>query len=409
MAKVVVQSERDGVPPAIRAMAAWSWRIGLICGLIYGIHRFLNFFAPIAFPFFLAILLTALLAPLVNSQVRFRVPKALAVAVTLLLALATITGLMTLVGTGIADDFDDLVQQTQNGLGRLTEMLGGTSAGSWANVESTLMNVYESMGTSSQDLAKAALSVTGTAGQIATGFLLTFFCSVFLLYDGRGMWCWFLRFIPKDSRAVTDKAATAGWQTMTSFVRATVVVALVDAVGIGLGAYLLGVPLVLPIMVLVFLGAFVPMLGAIVTGGVAVLVAFVGAGPLEAVLMLVVVIVVQQLESHVLQPFLLGRAVAIHPIAVVMSIGAGLMVGGIMGALVAVPVIAVANAVLEVLRTEAEAREASAAEEAAADLADTADQTEAESQDVTADSGRDVPVSAEPAGGERSGSQHDGG
>jgi predicted PurR-regulated permease PerM len=143
-----------------------------------------------------------------------------------------------------------------------------------------------------------------------------------------------------------DSSGQVAWATLKSFVRATVLVAFVDAVGIALVAVILSVPLALPIGVIVFLGAFVPIVGAAVSGSVAVLVALVAHGPFVALLMLGGVLLVQQLESHVLQPFLLGRAVAVHPLAVILAIAAGVLVAGIVGALLAVPIVASLNAVV---------------------------------------------------------------
>lgn len=344
MSGVGDDGQAAGVPAGLQLATAWTWRLGVIGGVAYGMYLFVTFFAPLLFPFFVAVLLTALLAPLVNLQCKYRVPRSVAVATSMTCALAVFVGLMTVVGTGVAEGIQQLIGQSRDGLRKVTELIVAAPIDlPFADVDGAANRLYHMMGDSSESLARTALSVTGTAGQIATGFVLAIFCAIFLLHDGRGMWLWFLKLLPRQAQPATDGAAMAGWVTLTSFVRATIVVALVDAVGIGFGAALLGVPLVLPIMVLVFLGAFVPMIGAVVTGGIAVLVAFVAIGPWGAALMLLVVVVVQQLESHVLQPFLLGRAVSVHPVAVVLSIGAGLMLGGIMGALVAVPVVAVVN------------------------------------------------------------------
>ena len=173
---------------------------------------------------------------------------------------------------------------------------------------------------------------------------------IFLLLEGDRIWRWLVHLLPAPTHDRVDTAGRAGWQTLTSYVRATVVVATADAVGIGVGAALLGVPLAIPLAVLVFLGAFVPIVGAFLSGGVAVLVALVALGPVQALIMLGIVIAVQQLEAHVLQPFLLGRAVSVHPLAVVLAIGAGLLVAGIVGALFSVPLVAFLNTAIHSLR-----------------------------------------------------------
>jgi predicted PurR-regulated permease PerM len=149
-----------------------------------------------------------------------------------------------------------------------------------------------------------------------------------------------------------DSSGRVGWTSLTQFVRATVLVAGTDAIGVMIIAGILGVPLVFAIGVLVFIGAFVPMIGAFVSGTVAVLVALVAQGPITAVLMLAGVVVVQQIEAHVLQPFLMGRFVSVHPLGVIVAIALGVIVAGIPGALIAVPCAAVLNAVVQHLAEE---------------------------------------------------------
>ena len=180
-------------------------------------------------------------------------------------------------------------------------------------------------------------------GQVAVGALLTLFILLCTLADGGGIWKWTLRLFPRAARRPVDAAARAGWITVVNFARTQLLVASIDAVGIGLGAALLGVPLAIPVAVLVFLGAFIPIVGAVVTGAVAVFLALVYNGPLIAVLMLAVVLGVQQIEGHILQPLLMGAAVKVHPLGVVLVVAGGALVGGIPGALFAVPLAAFVN------------------------------------------------------------------
>jgi predicted PurR-regulated permease PerM len=197
---------------------------------------------------------------------------------------------------------------------------------------------------SNQDtLASGALTTAATVGEVITGFFLALFTLFFFLKDGRSIWLWIVGLFPRDSRAYIDEAARRSWRTLISYVRATAAVALIDAVGIGIGLAVLGVPLVIPLAALVFLGAFIPIIGSFLAGSVAVLVALVSVGPIKALIALGIVVAVMQLEGHVMQPLLLGRAVHVHPLAVVLSIAAGLLIAGIFGALIAVPTVACAN------------------------------------------------------------------
>jgi predicted PurR-regulated permease PerM len=184
------------------------------------------------------------------------------------------------------------------------------------------------------------------------GIFIVLFGTYFFLADGPLIWTWLVRLFPRAARLRVDSSGRVAWVSLTQFVRATVLVAGTDAIGVMIGAFVLGVPFVLAIGVLVFIGAFVPMIGALVSGTAAVLVALVAVGPIKALVMLAVIIFVQQIESHVLQPFLMGRFVSVHPLGVIVAIAVGVIVGGIPGALIAVPFAAVLNAVAQHLAEE---------------------------------------------------------
>jgi predicted PurR-regulated permease PerM len=211
--------------------------------------------------------------------------------------------------------------------------------------------------TNTQELTEAGLSaVTGTV-QFLTGFVLTLAMTFFFVRDGRRIWVFAVGTLPIRARAPMAYAGDGAWRTLTGYVRATVLVAFIDAVGIGVGLWLLKVPLALPLAALVFLGAFVPLIGAFVSGAVAVLVALVdapapdggfleGGGIVKALMVLGLIILVQQIEGNILQPVIMSRAVQIHPLAVIIAVTAGILLAGIMGALVAVPVVAVLNTIV---------------------------------------------------------------
>jgi predicted PurR-regulated permease PerM len=180
---------------------------------------------------------------------------------------------------------------------------------------------------------------------VVAGVFIILFAVIFFVNDGRGIWSWLVGLLPREARAAADGSGQRAWAVLTSYVRATVIIATVDAIGIALGALALRLPFVLPIAVLVFLGAFVPVVGAAISGTAAVAVALVTHGPVAALIMLAIVVGVQQLESHILQPFLMGRMVRVHPLAVVLVIAVGGLSAGIFGALIAVPLAAVINSV----------------------------------------------------------------
>jgi predicted PurR-regulated permease PerM len=172
------------------------------------------------------------------------------------------------------------------------------------------------------------------------------FATVFFLLDGERIWAWLVSLFPQRSQAGVREAGSRSWAVLTAYVRATVIIAFVDAVAIGIALAILRVPLALPLAVLVFFGAFVPIVGAFVTGFVAVVVALAARGPVIALLVLLAIVVIQQVEGHLLQPLLTGRLVRLHPLGVVLAVTAGSVLAGLVGAIVAVPLAAVLTTVL---------------------------------------------------------------
>ena len=221
-------------------------------------------------------------------------------------------------------------------------------------------------------IASGALNVTAAAIEVVGGIFLALFLTFFFLYDGQRIWRWVVELFPDTVAYDVWQAGRRAWTTLTGYVRGTMVVAFVDAVFIGLAVALVGVPLAVPIGALVFLGAFVPLVGATVTGAVAVLVALVAQGLGPALIVLGAVILVQQLEGHILQPFVLGRAVRLHPVAVALAVTTGGILAGIGGAIVAVPLVAVVNSVAVYLVRERPARLATAGSEPAPLIPDAA-------------------------------------
>lgn len=339
-------SPASTVPKGLQVATAWSWRLLVIGGLIYVLLRLAGALQVLVVPLLVALLVVALVKPLADGLARTRLPLGAAALLTMVAVLVLLSGLLTLVGTELASGFPELASQATAGLTEVERWLNGPPLNLTTSQLTQYLQTAQANLTGSQDgLLSGALAATATAGHVVTGTFIAIFATYFFLAQGNVIWAWVVRLLPRPAREPVDRAGRRGWVTLTAFVRATILVALADAIGIGIGAAALGVPLVVPLAVLVLLGAFVPIVGALVSGSVAVLVALVAQGPLTAVLMLAVVVVVQQLESHLLQPFLLGRAVRVHPLAVILSIATGALLAGVVGALFAVPVVAVGNAV----------------------------------------------------------------
>ncbi|WP_083956297.1 AI-2E family transporter [Tersicoccus phoenicis] len=344
------QPAGDEVPYALRIGAAWSWRLVMIVLVAWGLFYVVAFFSVLIIPLMIAALLAGLLSPLVRALHRNRVPKGLAVAIVEIGFIVVVAGALTLVGRQIVSGISALWGQARAGYEQLMGWLqSGPLQLSTAEIDRYLQQVVRSVQDNSSTVLSGAASVGTTAGHVAAGLLLTVFSLIFFLLDGDRIWRFVVGMLPRRARPATDGAGRRGWQSMVSWVRVQILVAAIDAIGIGVGALVIGVPLAIPLAVLVFLGSFIPIVGALVTGSVAVLLALVALGPIQAVIMLAVVLLVQQIEGHILQPLIMGRAVSLHPLAVVLAVTGGSLVAGIAGALFSVPLLAVVNTVIRYL------------------------------------------------------------
>lgn len=332
------------VSRGMRIAAAWSWRILVVAGAIALLVWLIVQLRLIVIPLLIAILVSSLLHPVVRFLVKHRWPKGLAVAAAMVGALAVVSGLLYLAISQIYAQFDSVKDRSLQAFTDFKQfLLDSPMHITEAQLNDFVSQAWNSVQQDGQVLVSGALSLGSTLGHVVTGLFLTLFCLLFILIDGKTIWKWTVRIFPKRARPAVDGAGQAGWTTLGNYARTQILVASIDAVGIGLGAFLLGVPLAIPVAVLVLLGSFIPIVGAVVTGAVAVFLALVYNGPVIALLMLIVVLVVQQVEGHVLQPLIMGTAVKVHPLAVVLAVAGGTMVAGIPGALFAVPVVAVIN------------------------------------------------------------------
>ncbi|WP_082605981.1 AI-2E family transporter [Nocardioides sp. Root190] len=340
---------RAEVPFGLDLAAGWAWRLLLITAAAYLLMRVVGFFAVVTVPIAVALLISALAAPFVNGLTRIGFPRGLSALLVVLTGFALVGALLTFAGQQVASGATDLADSTVKGLEEIREWLRtGPLHASDSQINDYIKSAQDMIRERSQngEVVSQVTEFGAALGHVVAGFFIAVFATYFFLADGGRIWSWLVRIAPRAARERVDSSGRVAWISLVQFVRATVMVALVDAVGIAVGAAVLDVPFVLAIGVLVFLGAFVPMIGATIAGSVAILVALVDQGPVTAALMLAVVIGVQQLEGHVLQPFLLGRLVSLHPLGVILAIAGGVLVAGIAGALVAVPLAAAANAVV---------------------------------------------------------------
>jgi predicted PurR-regulated permease PerM len=332
------------VPHALRIAAAWSWRLIVIGVVGWALIKVVGLIQVVMIPLAVALLLSALLAPAVGWLLRVRVPRSLATAVVLIGGLAAVVGTLTLVINEFIAGVPELSSKASDGVRQIQQWAKtGPLHLSDSQLDSYIAEAQKWVDENTQSLTSGALSTAATLFEVLTGALLVLFASFFFLRDGRRIWRFLVGLLPVNARWRVDDAGTAAWATLGAYVRATVLVAFIDAVGIGAALFIFKIPFAFPLAALVFLGAFIPIVGAALSGAVAVLVALVDSGWATALIILGAVIVVQQVEGHVLQPLIMGRAVAIHPLAVIVGIAAFGVLAGIVGAIVAVPVIAVLN------------------------------------------------------------------
>lgn len=349
------------VPPALRQATAYAWRLLVIAAALAVVIFVVIQLKLLVIPLLVAVLISALVWPGFSFLLRHGWPKWLAIIVTVLGTLAIIAGLVWIAVWQISLEFGSVRMRTEESVRQFREyLISGPLHLSAQQIDDGLTQAGTFLRQQGEVIWTGALTIGSTIGHVATGVLLTLFILLCLLADGGGIWRWTTRLFPRAARPAVDGAGRAGWRTIKSYARTQLLVATIDAIGIGLGAFLLGVPLSIPIGVLVFLGAFIPFVGAIATGTLAVFIALVYNGPLIALFMLLVVLGVQQFESHVLHPILMGSAVKVHPLAVVLVVAGGAMVGGIAGALFAVPLAAFVNVVAVYLSTKAWKRDAEA-------------------------------------------------
>ncbi|UVO13936.1 AI-2E family transporter [Mycobacterium sp. SVM_VP21] len=343
-------SADESVHPTVRKAAAWAWRLLVLFAAALLVLLIMRRLEVIVVPVAIAMMMSALLLPGVDWLSRHGVHRGLAVFLLLLSGLAVLAALLSFVVDQFIDGVPELVEQVTQVINSTQHWLvEGPLHLSSEQIDSAGDSVVNGLRNNQAKLTSGALSTAETITKIFTGAFVVLFTLIFFLYGGRDIWRFTVKFFPSQVRATVHAAGVAGFESLIGYVRATFLVALVDALGIGIGLAVMAVPLALPLASLVFLGAFIPLVGAVLTGLLAVLVALIAKGWIYALVTLGLIIAVNQLEAHVLQPLVMGRAVSIHPLAVVLGISTGGILAGIVGALLAVPTIAFIDRAVRVL------------------------------------------------------------
>jgi putative heme transporter len=339
------------VPTSLERVAGWSWRL-LVCAaaLVAGLGL-LWYLRVIVLPTVLALTIAPALTPVAGLFRRLRLERP-AAAVALLAGLAVVAGLIAIVTISVLEQYEDLADSVSRAVEDLTERLEGEPFN--LSLDRT-QDLESSLGDSWREASGYLASGVQAGIGLLTGIVLAIALLYFVLRDGAALWAWVLRRFKPATRPVVDRAGRRAWNVLGGFIQGTALIAAIDATLIGIGLWLLGVPLAFALAVLVFLGAFVPFVGAFVSGLVAVLVAFADEGWEIGLAALGIVVAVQFIEGNFLQPIIQSRTVDLHPAVILLAVAAGASLFGILGAYLAVPVTAVAFAMVASVRSEPEA------------------------------------------------------
>jgi putative heme transporter len=338
------------VQPLVRKAAAWAWRLLVLLTAVVALLWTLKRLEIIVVPVLLALMISALLVPAVDWLDRRGLPRGGAVAVVLLGGFAILGGILAFVIIQFVYGLPDLTEQVTRSIESTRRwLIEGPAHLRGEQIDNAGNAAIQALHNNQAKLTSGALSTAATLTELVTAAVLVLFTLIFFLYGGRNIWQYVTKIFPADARDRVREAGCAGYGSLIGYVRATFLVALTDAAGVGTGLAIMGIPLALPLASLVFLGAFIPLVGAVIAGFLAVIVALLAKGIVYALITLGLLVAVNQLEAHLLQPLVMGRAVSIHPLGVVLAISTGGVLAGIVGALLAVPTVAFLNNAIQVL------------------------------------------------------------
>ena len=342
----------DTAPPWLQVAAGWSWRLLVLAfavGLVFvSAARIQMVFIAL----FIALVLTAVLRPVADTLARI-MPRPLATALSLLGALAVVAGLFTYIGVSVAGQWERLSKQFANGIGEIADWIGRSNLpidSSKLTAQNALQQGQDWLNQHSGQIASTVFQGFGSVIEVLTTIALAIFLSVFFITRGRNIWVWFLNELPIGTRPSWRTAGSAAWDTFSGYTRGVFMIAATNGILASVGLTLLKVPLAAPLGVLVFMGTFIPLVGAPIAMVVAMVVALAANGPGTAVGVGVLIALIGQFEGHVLQPLVMGRQVSLHPVVVALSVTAGTLLAGVLGAVVAVPLVSVVWAVFSHLR-----------------------------------------------------------
>ena len=347
----------DAVPRGLAVASAVTLRVIIVLGGVVVLALFAKRMMVVVLPVIIALLLATLLAPAMHWLRARKLRPALAAALPVFVALLVFLGLWGLVIPPFVSQVPDVVENVQQGAGRVANLLSPLGIDE-RDVQGVIERTQEQA--SSGQAAGQVLSGAVLVAQWAAAVILILVLTFFFLKDGTQLRDWFLCLFARQRRRVLGDVLDRAWDALAAYVQGVFLVATIDAVLIGIVLVAVGVPIALPLIVLTFIAAFFPILGSVLAGVAAVLVALVSNGTVDALIVLAAIIAVQQLEGNVFYPVVVGRQLRLHPVAILLALTAGGVLAGVAGAFLAIPVAAVFSAVLDYTRTH-RAEERSAA------------------------------------------------
>lgn len=342
----------------LRLAAAYAWRVLVVAVLVFGAFSLLGRFHKLGVAVFLGLVIAAVLRPVAGLLAR-AVPRPLAVGVTLVGGILLVLGILALVGEAVASERTTLMREFRTGIDRIERWLEEPpfrlNPDALTDIQSRIGHLISEHRST---VLSTALSGADRLVEVVTVLALALFCSVFFMHSGERQWAWFCAQLPPAARPRTMTAGRAAWRTFTGYTHGVLLVAATNAVLVGIALTLLGVPLALPLALLEFFAAFVPLIGSPVALAVAAVVALASKGPLVAGIVVALIVVIGQIEGHLLHPLVMSWAVRLHPIVVALAVIGGAVAAGVIGAVAAVPLVAVLWAVRQALREPPEGQEA---------------------------------------------------
>ncbi|MBL7495415.1 AI-2E family transporter [Frankia sp. CN7] len=343
------RAERS-VPLALRISAGWSWRLLVTAAAVYVVVVAIGRIRSVVIPVLAGLLISALIVPIAQRLQRMGVPRLASAFIALLAFFIFVGGAAVGVGFNAANELPKVTEQVSQGIDKVRDYLAtGPLHLSDRQIDDLVDSVQHSLTENRGRVLSGVITTASVLFEVIAGILVTLFATFFFIYDGAGIWNWIVTRFPPGAEERVRGAGREAWATLTGYIRGTVFVAIVDALGISIGLIAVGTPLVAPLALLTFFGGFIPIVGATLAGAAAVLVTLVAKGVVPAVIVLGVVLAVQQIEGHLLQPLVMRRAVNLHPLAIVIALSAGGVLAGIPGAIAAVPTVAIINRVAKYL------------------------------------------------------------